>query len=453
MQRSWRGVLVLVAILLLAGCASGGVAAAPPPPPFAWRQFRGATLRVLLTQSHWQQVIAPHLPEFEQLTGIRLITEVYPQTELWDILENGLAEPGRVDVFMTVPGLDGLRYVRAGEIQPVNAYLHDPRLTTPDYTWEDFLPRTRAAMTIEDTVLGPPVMAEHLAVLYRKDLFKQFQVAVPRTLDELEAAARFLHKKPMDTKGTPGFGVVSRGQGPIATSLYAGVLHALGGSWLDAHRRPTINDRLGLAALDRLGRLLGTYAPPNISDFGWQEASAIFLEGRAAMYIEGSSIYPLIEESSKSQVRGKVGYTLFPSGPGGPGTTVAVRGLAIAKQSAHPEAAWLFLQWASGKEMVREALRGGVLVGRQSTWQDRTARTHVPEDLAQSFQEAGRIGSPEWAPPMVAVTAAREAVGKAIVAAVRGEGVDAAAATAAHRLAEILSTTEGPESRPARVSP
>ena len=431
---------VFAATLLMAACGAGQSTSTTST--INWRQFQGTTLRVLLSQTHWQQVIAPSFPEFEQRTGIRLALEVYPQAKLWDVLETGLKEPGRVDAFMTLPGLDGVRYLRAGGIQPVNDYLRDPTLTEPEYRWDDFLPRARAAVEIEGIILGPPVMGEHLALLYRKDLFTQYQVAVPRTLDELEAAARLLHRKPMAGGGAPGVGMVSRGKGASATAIYAAYLHALGGTWLDAGRRPTINGPVSLAALERLGRLLGSYAPPNLSDFDWQEASALFMDGRAAMYIEGSSIFPLIEHSEKSRVAGRVGYAVFPAGPGGPGTTIAVRGLAIAKQSANPKAAWLFLQWASSPEMVRRALHKDVLVGRQSAWQDKYNWEGMPPDLVQSFQEAGRIAQPNWAPPLVAVTSAREAVGKAITAAIRGEDVRAAADEAARRLTEILDATE-----------
>jgi multiple sugar transport system substrate-binding protein len=453
MRRSWRFLFVLGALALLAACGGREQGPAAAHPSFNWRQFQGTTLRVLLSESHWQQFIAPHLPEFEQLTGITLATEVYPQAKLWDLLEDGLKEPGRVDVFMTLPALDGVRYLRAGGIRPVNDLLRDRTLTAPEYDWEDFFPRARAAMEIEDAILGPPVMAEHLALLYRKDVFKQYQLSVPRTLDELEAAARLLHMKPMGPGGAAGVGIVSRGKGANATSLYAAYLHALGGTWLDGARRPTINGPQSLEALERLGRLLGSYAPPNISEFDWQEASSLFMDGRAAMYLEGSSVFPLLEQSGGSRVSDKVGYAVFPAGPGGPGTTIAVRGLAIARQSANPGAAWLFLQWASSPEMVRLALVGDVLVGRQSAWKDKYNWEGMPPDLVQSFQEAARIGAPDWAPPMVAVTAAREVVGQVIGAAIRGEDFRAAAAIAEKRLVEILRTTEGLQGPPAPAAP
>jgi len=297
-------------------------------------------------------------------------------------------------------------------------------------------------MQVRGAILGPPVMAEHMALLYRKDVLSRYQVALPRTLDELEAAARFLHKKAMSPQGAPGVGIVSRGQGPTATGLYASLLHSFGGTWLDGRGRPTLNGPQSLESLQWMNRVLGQFAPPDVSRFGWQEASALFLEGRSAMYIEGSSIYPLIEERS-SRIAERVGYAQFPSGPAGFGATVAVRGLAIAKQSVAPEAAWLFMQWASGPEMVRKALLHGVLVARESTWQDRVARSEVPPDLAESLQQAGRTGRTDWLPPLVAVTSAREVVGRVITAALQGANIREAADLANRELEDIISKTEG----------
>jgi len=114
-----------------------------------------------------------------------------------------------------------------------------------------------------------------------------------------------------------------------------------------------------------------------------------------------------------------------------------VRGLAIAKQSANPSAAWLFVQWASSPEVVKRALVGDILVARQSAWKDKYYWDGIPPDLVESFQEAARIGVPTWAPPVVAVAVARETVGKVITTAIRGEDFRAAAAAAAQRLRDV----------------
>ena len=160
------------------------------------------------------------------------------------------------------------------------------------------------------------------------------------------------------------------------------------------------------------------------------------------MDVEVSSVYPMFEIAESSQVAGKVGYALFPSGPGGSGTVVAARGLAIAKQSAHPEAAWLFCQWATAGPQFRPALAKGVLIPRTSVWRDTALNTKIPLDLVASFQQAGEIGNPLYAPPLVMVTAAREAVGSAISATLKGEDVKVAAAVANRRLREIISQSE-----------
>lgn len=432
--------LTLALVLLMTGCSGGHAVAPGGPHGFSWRQAQGTTLKVLLAETHWLQVLRNQFERFEELTGIRLAVEIYPQAKLWEVLETALAEPGRVDVFMLTPALDGPRFHRAGRILSLNGLLSDPTATHATYAWEDLLPRFRAASEIDGTLLSVPVMGEHLGILYRKDVFQRYQVSVPRTLDELEAAARYLHLKPMGPKNESGVGIVSRGDGATATSLYAAFLHALGGDWFDGGRRPTINGPQGLAALEHLRRLAG-YAPPGLHGFGWQEASSLFTAGRAAMYLEGSSVFPILEQPS-SHVAGKVGYALFPAGPGGSGTSIAARSLAIAKQSANPRAAWLFLQWATGREMSRWALGFEILTPRASTWQDTTARADVPAELREAFLAAGRTGRTQYVPPAVAITSVREAIGMAIGAALRGEDIRAAAEAAAARLTEIQQATE-----------
>jgi multiple sugar transport system substrate-binding protein len=253
----------------------------------------------------------------------------------------------------------------------------------------------------------------------------------------------------MGKNDAPGVAVVTRGNGTVATPLYAALLHAQGGRWFE-HGQPTVAGRQSVEALQVIGRLLGGYAPPKIGQFGWQEASALFMAGGAAMYLEDSSIYLLMEDPSESTVAGKVAYALFPSGPGGPGTTLSVRGLAVAKQSANPTGAWLFCQWAASPEMVKRAFQRRILVARESVWRTTTPEKPLPEGLAQAFQEAGRIGVTDYAPPMVAVTAGREAVGKALEAAIRGEDIRGAAEAANRRMQEILRVTE-PARRAART--
>jgi multiple sugar transport system substrate-binding protein len=173
-----------------------------------------------------------YLPEFTELTGIQVKVGVLSQDELWKTLEADLRTPGRVDVFDVRPNLDGLHYMNAGYTQSVNDYLRNPRLTPANYAWENFFPKFREAMQVRGAILGPPVMAENMALLYRKDVFSRYQVGLPRTLDELEAAARFLHKKAMGPQGASGVGLVSRGVRYCGDRSLRQPPALFGGTWL-----------------------------------------------------------------------------------------------------------------------------------------------------------------------------------------------------------------------------
>jgi len=412
---------------------------------FNWQQFKGTQLRVLLNKHPWQAAIDPHLKDFEELTGIKLIAEVYPEDQFRaKVLVELTSGASTIDVFMTMPAQEGLKYMRAGWYQPVDEFLKDASLTAPDYNWNDFLDKTREAMVSEGKLIGPPIQVENVSLMYRKDVFQKYNLKVPTTLDELEAAAKALNGKPMTDDGQPGFGIVNRGKRAAATSMFAGMLHAMGGTWLTPNREPAINSEEAIKAMDMWGRLLRLYGPPGSENNHWYEASSIFSQGKAATYTDANSLWPVIEDAQKSKVIGKVGYALFPRGPkGNSGSTVAVWGLGMPKTSKNQKAGWLFMQWATNKDQVfKVQTERGVLGCRDSVWNDPKGKAKVPADLAESLAQGSKVGTPLWNPPVVAVAEVRDAVGAAIVTSIQGGDVRAAANKAAADMKRIMAETE-----------
>src|SRR5438034_3409606 len=204
---------------------------------FNWQQAKGTQLRVLLNKHPWQGAIEPHLKEFEALTGIKLVAEVYPEDQFRaKVLVELTSGASSIDVFMSMPAQEGLKYVRAGWLQPVDEFLKSPALTAPDYNWNDFLEKTRDAMVSEGKIIGPPIQVENTSLMYRNAVFQKYNVKVPTTLDELEAAAKALNGKAMTDDGQPGFGIVARGKRAAATSQFAAYLHAMGSTWIGPNR-------------------------------------------------------------------------------------------------------------------------------------------------------------------------------------------------------------------------
>lgn len=427
-------------------CIAVGLAlASPADAQFNWQQSKGTQLRVLLNKHPWQAGIEPHLKEFEALTGIKLIAEIYPEDQFRaKTLVELTSGASSIDVFMSMPAQEGLKYMRAGWLQPVDQFLKDPALTAPDYNWTDFLDKTREAMVVEGKLVGPPIQVENVALMYRKDVFQKNNVKVPTTLDELEAAAKALNGKPMTDDGQPGFGIVSRGKRAAATSMFAGYLHAMGATWIGPSREPIFNSEEGIKAFELYGRLLRQYGPPGSENNHWYEASSIFSQGKAAMYTDANSLFPVIEDPQKSKVVGKIGYALFPRGAKGQsGSTVAVWGLAMPKTSKNQKAAWLFMQWATSKDQVLAVQsERGVLGARESVWNDPKGSVKVPPDLRESLTVGSKVGTPFWNPPVVAVAEVRDAIGAAIVTAIQGGDVRAAVNKAAADVKRIMAETE-----------
>jgi multiple sugar transport system substrate-binding protein len=173
-------------VALIVGVVGLALAAVSEGGQFNWQQFKGTQLRVMLNKHPWQVAIEPHLKEFEALTGMKLVVEVYPEDQFRAKTSVELQSgSGSIDVFMTMPAQEGLKYLRAGWYQPIDEYLKDASATAPEYNWNDFLEVGRSGMTVDGRIIGPPIQLETNQLMYRKDVFQKNNINVPTTLDEL----------------------------------------------------------------------------------------------------------------------------------------------------------------------------------------------------------------------------------------------------------------------------
>ena len=76
----------------------------------------------------------------------------------------------------------------------------------------------------------------------------------------------------------------------------------------------------------------------------------MFMQGRAAMSLDGHLFRSFYEDPSKSKVVGKVGYHRLPTGPAGDFPFVFGWGLAVSNQSKKKDPAWFYTQWMTTKE-------------------------------------------------------------------------------------------------------
>ncbi len=392
---------------------------------------------MLLNKHPWQAAIEPLFPEFETLTGVKIIREVYPEDQFRQKVTVELtAGTGTLDVFMSMVAQEGLKFYRAGWYEVLDPYLANATLTLPEYDAKDFQKAAWDAEFVEGKLVGLPIQAETEIVYYRKDLFEQAGLKPPATLNDLEAAAKQFHKPP------ERFGIVMRGKRAAATSVFSSFLHNFGGDWMQ-NGKPAINSPEAVQAFRFYGDLLRLYGPPGSTNNHWYEASAIFAQGKAAMYVDFDSLFSVVLDPEKSQVKGKVGFAPFPAGPKANLPSVPVWGIALSRQSKNKEASWFFLQWATTKEQVLKVLLKGVPGARQSAWDHpEFKKADIPLDWVETHVQQMKIGSPNWNPPVVAVSEARDIIGQVIVTAIEGGDVKAAADKANAELEDLIRRTQ-----------
>ena len=115
-------VVVAVAVLLCVGMASATAFAAVD-----WKQSQGTEIRFLMNKHPFTTYIEPKVADFEKLTGIKVVIEAFPEDQYRNKRTIELNAGGKVDGYMIMPGQDDLHYWKAGWLQPLDAYIKDPK--------------------------------------------------------------------------------------------------------------------------------------------------------------------------------------------------------------------------------------------------------------------------------------------------------------------------------------
>jgi len=421
-------VFVALAVLLCVGMASATAFAAVD-----WKQSQGTEIRFLMNKHPFTTYIEPKVAEFEKLTGIKVVIEAFPEDQYRNKLIIELNAGGKVDGYMIMPGQDDLYHWKAGWLQPLDAFIADPKLTDRSWDPKDFFASFAKSSSIDGKQIGVVINAETSLLAYRRDLFTKFNRKVPTTMKELEETAKFFHGKEVDGKKLVG--ITLRGKKAAATSQWVDFLYSFGGSWTNAQGKSNFASPEDIAAFKFYGDLLRLYGPQGGTMLHWAESTSSFMEGKAAMIYDANVFKSLYENPKESKVAGQVGYTVIPAGPKGLQLPhVSNWSLVIAKPSApqRQKAAWLFIQWATNKENGLGALLAGVPSGRKSSWDSKEYKANDKQpDWTLATMKSFDIGQGQWNPPVINVPEIRDITGQVIVDAIEGKDVAASARKAA----------------------
>ncbi len=415
------------------------IPAAVEPEPFDWQARKGDKLRVAMVSQPWTQFLEPYIPEFKELTGIDVTFEILPEDQFRQkTTTEFMAGTSDVDVFLSMAAQEGIRYESAGWYEDIGALAANPQITDPDFDLGDFTTSGLGTATLSNgKLIGLPVYLEFGSLMMNKALFEEAGVPYPpQTLEDVEKAAAAITNKDDGI-----YGWCARGKGAAGTSQFASVMYAFGSGWVTSDGKANLLDPKWLDAMAWYGNMINKYGPPGASAIHWQQCQDLVLQGKVGMWLDASVFFANLLDPSVSTIAESAGIAVAPQGPGGRNPHVASWHVSIYSQSKNKEAAWLFLQWALGKEMVLKAQLANITTVRTSAWESPDFQKVGNQELIDAFTYAMQNGNPGWNPPVLAVGEARDAIGVVIITAHEGGDFKAEAAKANAKLQELIDAT------------
>jgi len=304
------------------------------------------------------------IPAFEKENGIevtwRLLSEDVVREKVLIDLASGAGEYDLVltDVWI-LP-----EHVHFGYLEPLDEFAKSDPAFKKDFWYPEFLD----ALTYEDHLYALPTESFGAAMMIRKDLLEKKGISIPKTTDELEAAARMLT---LDLSGDGKidlFGAVSRGKaGEEPTIVVSGFAWAYGGSWFEGgastaseirtkQAKPSFNSPEFIAGFKKYCDLLRKFGPPGIKDYSWYEIIEHGKKGTAAIILNSDFNVGALDRPSIG-MREKYIAALPVKGPARYTQEAFAMGYGINKHSRNKKAAWQFLKFLTGTDFMEDVVK------------------------------------------------------------------------------------------------
>ena len=387
-----------------------GAATSAHAADFDWKKFQGKTVTFLANNNPISVALLTHKADFEKLTGITLKVDGYQEQQMRQRLVTVMnAHSDEVDVFMTLPSREGQQFAAAGwyaDLAPMAK-----NAVAGDYDYAGLSQALLKAATYDGKLTSMPMNIEGPVLYYRTDIFKKCGVDTPKTIGDVEAAAKKI--KVCDSSITP---FVSRGLKPALPYTFSNLLHNMGGSYM-VNGKSALCSPKDKQALETYSGLLRDYGPPGVVNYSFPQISALYRAGRAAMAFEASNELRTVMEGGERLK--DTALIPFPAGDGGQVPTAIGWGMAVSANSKQPDAAWYFVQWATSPAVQKEMAVQGIAPPRSAVANDPDYRKWIDEQpVRKEWQAALDVlaskGSSEVGYPIVANPQSREFIGQAV---------------------------------------
>ena len=332
------------AAALAASGVSGARAAVTPGKPFA-----GQTVNVMVVRSSQFAAQAKRLPQFEAETGIKV---KFTDIPFGSVREKLTAEmvAGSPDFDLStvmdvwIPPLIGNYF------GPIGADLKKRGVDLTRYP-KAFLATSR----YKDDVYGLPTRCHIQLMFYRKDIFGELGIGVPKTWEDVVAAGLKVQEKTKLAGIAIPYGRLA-GQNLM---VWYNFLWGAGSDVFDEKMQPMFNNAAGLKATQDYVDILLKYklCPTGAASFNEGDATTSMVQGNSAMNPCWWHIYNRFAMKDSAVSLDKLGFAPLPTYAGSKPTTYTNTWIyGVNKHSKVREAALEFLTWVSEPGIERSIL-------------------------------------------------------------------------------------------------
>jgi len=331
---------------------------------FNWRMSEGDSLHIHLNQHPLGEAIIRKLPEFESLTGIKVIYTITPEDDFFEKLSHSLDRGvGSPDVFM-VGAYQIWRYSFLGQLENLDTYIENPSTTIPNYDEGDFFPEALHSLRWDGIpghrvgtgpLWGLPLVFETNSLAYNKRIFDERGLSPPKTYEELIDLCEKLKEfggpdtYPLALRGSRHWSTIHAGYMTTFVNHGASDFKRVGGELVSQ-----VDSRESVEATQVWVDLIRKGGAPNWKSYSWYQAGADFGAGKAAMLFDADNNGFYQNQYGSSKEAENIRWVEAPTPTYGQNSkaNLWVWALSMNSASSKKTAAWLFIQYFTSRDFL-----------------------------------------------------------------------------------------------------
>jgi xylobiose transport system substrate-binding protein len=355
LTRAIAAATVVVAGVALSGCSTGGSSSSDRP---------ANVVHVLVYGDTGNTVEQKIVNTFNKTSKVKVILDKIPGAQYQAKLQTIISTKAAPDVFFNWGGGSIAQFVKAGLLMPLTSFIQqDPKLKSA------FLPSVFNSAVIDGKPYGIPMRGTQPVMLFNnKTVLAQYGLTAPKTWNELISDVTTLKAKglaaPIALGGADQWPtlmwfeyVYDRVAGP---GLFEKALGGDSSVWSSAKSMEALKD---IKTLIDTGAFCTNFDSVKFTDGG---SPKLLRTGASAFELMGSWNYSTQQAADPSFAANDLGYSAFPTIPGGAGNSTNLAGntnnfYSVLKTTRYPDTVRDFLKLMYSDEFVKAQLGIGNL--------------------------------------------------------------------------------------------